>query len=88
VLTGRPARAILNRFVTAQGPLNRESPSYPLPTQAVLPLRKTAESEGSRDFSPHWSGQARALTREMSAADLTRAIAEEGLALLRRLSAN
>jgi nitronate monooxygenase len=86
VLTGRPARAILNRFVAAQGPIDRELPFYPLPTQAVLPLRKKAEAGGSRDFSPHWSGQARSLTREMSAADLTRAVAEEGLALLKRLS--
>jgi len=85
VLTGRPARAILNRFVEAHGPVNPEVPSYPLPTQAVVPLRKKAEEQGSRDFSPHWSGQARSLTREIGAADLTRTLAAEALARLRAL---
>jgi len=85
ILTGRPARAILNRFIEEQGPINREAPSYPLATQAVIPLRKKAESQGSRDFSPHWSGQARSLTRDQDAATLTKTVAEEALTRLRAL---
>ena len=61
VLTGRPARAILNRFIAEQGPLNAEAPAFPLATQAAIPLRTNADKQGSGDFSSFWSGEARAL---------------------------
>jgi nitronate monooxygenase len=86
VLTGRPARGILNRFIAEQGPLNPEAPAFPLATQAAIPLRTDAEKQGSGDFSPFWSGEARSLGRDMNAEDLTRTIAEESLALLRGLA--
>lgn len=87
VLTGRPARAIVNRFIEEQGPLDPEAPAFPLATQAAIPLRTIAEKQGSGDFSSFWSGEARSLGRDMNAEDLTRTIAEESLALLRKLSA-
>ena len=88
VLTGRPARAIVNRFIAEQGPVNPETPAFPLATQATIPLRTTAEKQGIGDFSSFWSGEARGLGRDMNAEDLTRTIAEESLALLSRLSAS
>ena len=86
VLTGRPARAILNCFIAEQGPVSAETPALPLATQATIPLRTIAEKQGSGDFSSFWSGEARSLGRDMNAEDLTRTIAEESLALLRKLS--
>ena len=86
MLTGRPARAILNRFIKEQGPLAPETPAFPLATQASLPLRTKAEANGSGDFSSFWSGEACALGRDMHAEDLTRAIAEESLARLSSLT--
>lgn len=86
VLTGRPARAIINRFIAEQGPVSPETPAFPLATQAAIPLRTIAEKQGSGDFSSFWSGEARSLGRDMNAEDLTRTIAEESLALLRGLS--
>jgi nitronate monooxygenase len=88
VLTGRPARGILNRFISEQGPINVEAPAFPLATQAAIPLRTIAEKQGSGDFSSFWSGQARSLGRDMNAEDLTRTVAEESLALLRALTAS
>ena len=41
---------------------------------------------GSGDFSPLWSGQAVALGRDLPAGELTRALAAEAQAALRRLS--
>jgi nitronate monooxygenase len=87
VLTGRPARAILNRFIEEQGPLNPETPAFPLATQGAVPLRTIAEKQGSGDFSSFWSGEARSLGRDMNAEDLTRTIVDESLTLLRKLSA-
>ena len=86
VFTGRPARALVNRLVAEQGPIDAEAPSFPLATQAAMPLRAKAEAKGSGDFTSLWSGQARSLGRDMSAEALTRTIAEEGLARLRGLS--
>ena len=87
VLTGRPARAILNCFIAEQGPVSAETPAFPLATQATIPLRTIVEKQGSGDFSSFWSGEARSLGRDMNAEDLTRTIAEESLALLRGPSA-
>jgi nitronate monooxygenase len=39
-------------------------------------LRARAESRGSGDFSPLWSGQNASGCREIPAAELTRALAE------------
>jgi nitronate monooxygenase len=72
VFTGRPARAIVNRFVAEVGPMSADVPAFPRATAAVLPLRASAESHGSPDFSPLWSGQNPTGCREIPAAALTR----------------
>jgi nitronate monooxygenase len=87
VLSGRPARSILTRFVREQGPLNDAIPNYPNATPALLPLRAKAEAKGSGDFSLLWSGQSHAPDRGLSAGDLTKALAEEALSELRKLTA-
>ncbi len=83
VFTGRPARGLLNRFVSEVGPISPEAPAFPLAAGAVLPLRTRAEQEGKIDFSPLWAGQAAALSRPMPAADLTVKLMRDAEALLR-----
>jgi nitronate monooxygenase len=61
------------------------APAFPLASAALAPLRAKAETAGSGDFSPLWSGQAAALGRDMPAGDLTRRIADEALAVLAAL---
>jgi nitronate monooxygenase len=75
VFTGRPARAIVNRIVKELGPISSVVPAFPLATSAIAPLRAKAESQGSGDFSPLWSGQNAGGCKEISAADLTRELA-------------
>ncbi|CAO4177873.1 Propionate 3-nitronate monooxygenase [Methylorubrum populi] len=75
VLTGRPARGLLTRAVRELGPISAAAPAFPGAAMALQPLRLAAESQGSGDFSPLWSGQAAALARDCSAADLTRLLA-------------
>jgi nitronate monooxygenase len=82
VLTGRPARGILNRFIREQGPIDQAAPDFPRARPAIAPLRAKAEAEGSTDFSPLWSGQAGKLPPSMGAAELTRKLASEALANL------
>jgi nitronate monooxygenase len=86
VLTGRPARGVVNRFMREQGPIDAAAPAFPLARPAIAPLRAKAEADGSTDFSPLWSGQGTGAPREIGAAELTREIAEEGLARLRALA--
>jgi nitronate monooxygenase len=82
MLSGRPARGILNRIIREQGPINPAHPAYPLATPALAPLRKAAEAKGSGDFSWFWSGQGAPPLTGISAGDLTRKLADEALALL------
>lgn len=74
LFSGRPARGIVNRLMSALGPLADGVPEFPLATAAIAPLRAKAESLGSGDFSPLWSGQNTSTCREASAADITRAL--------------
>ncbi|HEY0878660.1 MAG TPA: nitronate monooxygenase [Zeimonas sp.] len=75
VFTGRPARAIVNRFVRELGPIAAQAPEFPLAAVDVAPLRAKAEAMGSGDFSPLWSGQNASGCSEVPAAELTRALA-------------
>lgn len=75
VFTGRPARGIVNRIVRELGPISAAAPPFPLASAAILPLRAKAESAGSGDFSPLWSGQNASGCREVPAAVLTRELA-------------
>lgn len=75
VFTGRPARGIVNRLIRERGPISAAAPAFPLATSALAPLRAGAESTGSGDFSPLWSGQNASGCKEVPAAQLTRELA-------------
>ena len=75
LFTGRPARGIINRIMREMGPLSAAAPAFPTAGGALAPLRAAAEKAGKADFSSMWAGQAAALAREMSAAELTRHLA-------------
>lgn len=74
LFTGRPARGIVNRIMRELGPLCDKAPAFPLATGAMAPLRATAESLGSGDFSPLWSGQNTSSCLEISADEMTKAL--------------
>ncbi len=75
LFTGRPARGIVNRIMRELGPINTAAPAFPLATAAIAPLRASAESKGSGDFSPLWCGQNVRGCKEIPAAQLTRELA-------------
>lgn len=74
VFTGRPARGIVNRVMRELGPISGAVPAFPLATSALAPLRAKAESAGSGDFSPLWSGQNASGCRTIPAGELTHAL--------------
>jgi nitronate monooxygenase len=75
VLTGRPARGIVNRLIREIGPVSAIAPEFPLAAAAVAPLRAKAEARDSGDFSSMWAGQNVTGCREIPAADLTKQLA-------------
>jgi nitronate monooxygenase len=79
VLTGRPARVLVNRIVRELGPIAADVPSFPLAAVALGPLRAKAESQGSDDFTGLYAGEAAALCREVPAGELTLKLAAEAL---------
>jgi nitronate monooxygenase len=86
LFTGRPARGIVNRLMSEVGPMSADAPAFPTAIAGLAPLKAAAEAKGSADFSSLWSGQAAALSVEMPAAELTRKLAEDALAHLKRLA--
>jgi nitronate monooxygenase len=86
VLSGRPARGIVNRLIREVGPISADAPPFPLASGALKQLRATAEEQGSGDFSPLWAGQAAPLARELGAGDLTAALAAEAQSLIGQLA--
>ncbi|ASL46373.1 Nitronate monooxygenase [Burkholderia sp. AD24] len=84
IFTGRPARAIVNRAVRELGPLSAHAPPFPFAGLSLASLRAHAESAGSDDFTPLWSGQSASLARAQPAAEITRRIAEQALDVLHR----
>ena len=77
IFTGRPARGIVNRIMKELGPISAAAPVFPLATAAIAPLRAKAESRGSGDFSPLWSGQNSSGCKEIPAAELMRQLAAD-----------
>ena len=77
LFTGRPARGIMNRIMRELGPINPAAPDFPLAASAMAPLRAKAESQGSGDFSPLWSGQNSSGCKEVSAGHLTEELAAD-----------
>jgi len=76
LFTGRPARGIVNRIIKELGPISAAAPAFPLASSAIAPLRHEAESRGSGDFSPLWTGQNVSGCKEVPASDLTRELAD------------
>ncbi|WP_333768265.1 nitronate monooxygenase [Streptomyces sp. IBSBF 2435] len=66
--TGRPARALVNRFVREHGPY--APPGYPQIHHLTAPLRKAAAAEGDPQGMALWAGQGHRLAREASAGHL------------------
>jgi nitronate monooxygenase len=82
VLTGRPARAIVNRIIREVGPVSDVAPAFPRAAGTLAPLRSAAEAGEHTWFSAMWAGQSAALAEDAPAGEVTRRLAEGALALL------
>src|SRR5580704_10353568 len=86
VMTGRPARGLVNRVMREIGPLSPDAPAFPHGATALAPLKAAAEKLDRVDFTNLWAGQAVGLGSDMPAAELTRALAAAALARLAQIA--
>ena len=86
--SGRPARGIVNRFMTEVERPPAADAILPFPAQNALtrPLRTAAAREGRAEFLSLWAGQGVRLARRQSAAALVARLARETDAVIRRLA--
>lgn len=88
--SGRPARGIINRFMTEIDPTpNQESiPPFPIQNNLTRSLRTAAAKQGRPEFLSLWSGQGMRMARRQSAEELVARLASEiaeSMATLSRL---
>ena len=88
--SGRPARGIVNRFMTEVDRAEPAGAILPFPLQNALtrPLRSAAGRQGRAEFLSLWAGQGVRLARRQSAADLVTRLASETAAAVGRLAAS
>jgi nitronate monooxygenase len=84
LMTGGLARGLHGRLVDELGPVRAEAPPYPLASAALAPIRAAAEKRGEYGFGPMWAGQAAPLGQAIPAAELTRKLAADALAIFER----
>lgn len=78
VISGRPARGIVNRFYAdidqfAAPPL----PEYPITYDAGKALAAAAMAKHNSEFSAYWAGQGAPLARELPAGELIENLVKE-----------
>ena len=75
LISGRPARALANRFTALT--TEERPPDYPIAYDAGKALHAAAKARGDHGFGAHWAGQGAPLARSMPAADLVATLAAE-----------
>ena len=84
--SGRPARGVVNRYMTALEADEDDLPDFPLMNTITGPLRRASAAADSPDFIALWSGQAVGLNREGTAAELMQRLRAETQAVLGKIS--
>jgi nitronate monooxygenase len=88
--SGRPARGIVNRFITEVERTGAPEAILPFPLQNALtrPLRAAATRQQRAEFLSLWAGQGVRLARRRPAADLVARLADETAAAVAQLAAS
>ena len=78
VISGRPARGMVNRLIEyGEQEGSPTPPPYPVTYDATKHLISAAVKRGNHEFSAQWAGQGAPLAREMPAADLVAMLIKE-----------
>lgn len=78
VLSGRPARGIVNRLISfGEASDSPQTADYPVAYDAAKRLNAAASKLGNHEFAAQWAGQGAPMARELPAAELVALIMEE-----------
>ena len=78
LISGRPARALANRFTGLIDEVaERRPPDYPIAYDAGKALHAAARAQGEHGFGAQWAGQGAPLIRSMPAAQLVQILRDE-----------
>ncbi len=77
LISGRPARALANRFSELQETFNQLPPDYPIAYDAGKALNAVAKARNEHGFGAQWAGQGAPLARTMPAAKLISTLVKE-----------
>jgi nitronate monooxygenase len=78
VLSGRPARGMVNRLIAfGEAPGSPLPAPYPVAYDAAKQLNAAAAKLGNHEFAAHWAGQGAPLARELPAAQLVQTLVAE-----------
>lgn len=78
LISGRPARALANRFTMLTDQLGGLlPPDYPIAYDAGKALHTAAKAKGEHGFGAQWAGQGAPLARAMPAAELVQTLRDE-----------
>lgn len=78
VLSGRPARGLVNRLIAwGEAAGAPPPPAYPVAYDAAKQLHAAAARQGVHEFAAHWAGQGAPLARALPAAQLLAQLARE-----------
>jgi len=75
--SGRPARGIVNRFMTDIDADAEAIASFPFQNILTRPMRRAAAKQGRAEFLSLWAGQGLRLARRQSAAELMERLRDE-----------
>jgi nitronate monooxygenase len=85
--SGRPARGIVNRFMTEVDPAPDDILPFPLQNALTRPLRTAAAKQGRAEFLSLWAGQGVGLAQRQPTADLVNRLVQEMETVARGLDA-
>lgn len=77
VISGRPARGLVNRMHQELGAHIYALPAYPTAYSAAKALNSVASTQDCYDFAPFWAGQGAPLARALPATELMAALISE-----------
>ena len=84
--SGRPARAIKNKYTMATHGMEKLLPNFPIPATLLQEIQAASIKERSPDYLPLWCGQSVSLTLEMPAEKIIKKFAQDTEKTLKKFS--